>query len=185
MDRLGVPEAEVHELSRQLYHGYGTTMCGLLCHGYQLDVDDWHAAVHDSLEYDRLLLEQPTTRQVLAQLNLQKHLLTNADARHAIKCLKRLGISDCFEVRSSVTSRTDPPTTVVVLWCLLGNPANVTAALCMSKPNDSSVSTCCVEFNAWLLVGRSNMPAPASCLAHASSTVETCVHCLPCKWHVC
>jgi hypothetical protein len=64
VDKLGVPEAEVHDLSRELYHGYGTTMCGLLTHGYQLDVDDWHAAVHDSLEYDKLLHEQPTTRQV-------------------------------------------------------------------------------------------------------------------------
>lgn len=155
VDKLGVPGAEVHELSRELYHGYGTTMCGLLTHGYQLDVDDWHAAVHDSLEYDKLLHEQPTTRQVrcrtatvagcltqacserpapccystlhclagqpavagsvsasllktrialailqvLARCNLQKHLLTNADYRHAVKCLKRLGISDCFQVR--------------------------------------------------------------------------------------
>jgi pyrimidine 5'-nucleotidase len=97
VEKLGVPEAEVHDLSRELYHGYGTTMCGLLTHGYQLDVDDWHAAVHDSLEYDKLLHEQPTTRQVLARCNLQKHLLTNADCRHAVKCLKRLGISDCFQ----------------------------------------------------------------------------------------
>jgi hypothetical protein len=36
--------------------------------------------------------------QVLARCNLQKHLLTNADCRHAVKCLKRLGISDCFQV---------------------------------------------------------------------------------------
>jgi hypothetical protein len=64
VDKLGVPVAEVHDLSRELYHGYGTTMCGLLTHGYQLDVEDWHAAVHDSLEYDKLLHEQPTTRQV-------------------------------------------------------------------------------------------------------------------------
>jgi hypothetical protein len=64
VDKLGVPEAEVADLSRELYHGYGTTMCGLLTHGYQLDVEDWHAAVHDSLEYDKLLHEQPTTRQV-------------------------------------------------------------------------------------------------------------------------
>jgi hypothetical protein len=64
VEKLGVPEAEVADLSQELYHGYGTTMCGLLTHGYQLDVEDWHAAVHDSLEYDKLLHEQPTTRQV-------------------------------------------------------------------------------------------------------------------------
>eukprot|EP00882_Tetradesmus_deserticola_P016551 GHRQ01017685.1.p1 GENE.GHRQ01017685.1~~GHRQ01017685.1.p1 ORF type:complete len:144 (+),score=34.85 GHRQ01017685.1:181-612(+) len=64
VDKLGVSEEAVHDLCRELYHGYGTTMCGLLSQGYQLDVDDWHAAVHDSLEYDTLLHEQPLTRQV-------------------------------------------------------------------------------------------------------------------------
>lgn len=68
--------------------------------GYSVDVDDWHAAVHDTLAYEQLLQEDPQLRDVLARLTLQKHVLTNADARHAVKVFKQLGVSDCFQVRA-------------------------------------------------------------------------------------
>lgn len=68
--------------------------------GYQVDVDDWHAAVHDTLAYEQLLQEDPQLRDVLARLTLQKHVLTNADARHAVKIFKQLGVTDCFQVNA-------------------------------------------------------------------------------------
>eukprot|EP00878_Enallax_costatus_P024460 GHUV01026101.1.p1 GENE.GHUV01026101.1~~GHUV01026101.1.p1 ORF type:complete len:270 (+),score=74.80 GHUV01026101.1:140-949(+) len=95
--KLGIPQQEVQELARQLYHGYGTTMAGLMAAGYQVDVDDWHAAVHDTLAYEQLLQEDPQLLDVLARLTLQKHVLTNADARHAVKVFKQLGVTDCFQ----------------------------------------------------------------------------------------
>eukprot|EP00879_Flechtneria_rotunda_P016446 GHRR01017210.1.p1 GENE.GHRR01017210.1~~GHRR01017210.1.p1 ORF type:complete len:258 (+),score=61.40 GHRR01017210.1:313-1086(+) len=64
--------------------------------GYKLDVDDWHKEVHDTLDYQQLLSKDLKTRELLGRLNLSKHILTNADARHAVKCLHQLGLSDCF-----------------------------------------------------------------------------------------
>jgi hypothetical protein len=76
--------------------------------GYQLDFDDWHAHVHGTLDYGRLLHPQPATRQVLADITLRKHLFTNADAQHAATCLSLMGLSDCFEVRCALMVRRQP-----------------------------------------------------------------------------
>ena len=56
-------------------------------------------ALPDPAHRQALLSAQPDTRQTLADLALQKHLFTNADAKHAAACLSRMGLADCFEVR--------------------------------------------------------------------------------------
>lgn len=94
--KLGVSLNEVEQLTARLYAAHGTTMAGLAAEGHVIDVDDWHAAVHGTLDYDRLLSPDPETRSALADIVPQRHVLTNADAAHAAVCLSRLGIDDCF-----------------------------------------------------------------------------------------
>lgn len=97
---LNVSASEVDALTQQLYYAYGTTMAGLAATGYELDFDHYHSCVHGTLDYQNLLSAQPATRQTLADLKLQKHILTNADAKHTAACLERMGLTDCFQVRT-------------------------------------------------------------------------------------
>jgi len=95
---LGIPASQVEQLTQHLYYTHGTTMAGLAAQGYQLDFDHYHAHVHGTLDYQNLLSAQPDTRKTLADLSLQKHILTNADAKHTAACLERMGLTDCFQV---------------------------------------------------------------------------------------
>lgn len=67
--------------------------------GYHIDFDDWHAAVHGTLPYDRMLREDKAMRQLLQSIDLPKFVFTNADSKHAETCLRLLGIADLFQVR--------------------------------------------------------------------------------------
>ncbi len=66
--------------------------------GYQIDFDHWHAAVHGTLPYKRMLHEDKPLRQLLASIDLPKYVFTNADIQHAETCLRLLGIADLFQV---------------------------------------------------------------------------------------
>ena len=67
--------------------------------GYQIDFDDWHAAVHGTLPYEWMLQEDKAMRQLLQSIDLPKFVFTNADSKHAETCLRLLGIADLFQVR--------------------------------------------------------------------------------------
>lgn len=97
-DELGVPAAEVEDLTQQLYVQHGTTMAGLVARGAQLDYDHYHSRVHATLDYDRLLRPNGA-RELLAAMRpgARKHIFTNADAAHTAACLKRLDLEGCFE----------------------------------------------------------------------------------------
>lgn len=64
--------------------------------GFEIDVDHFHATVHGTLDYERLLQPDPRTRELLLSMDCPRYLLTNADRAHAKVCLERLGIQDCF-----------------------------------------------------------------------------------------
>ena len=66
--------------------------------GYQIDFDDWHAAVHGTLPYEQMLHEDTAMRQLLQSIDLPKYVFTNADIKHAETCLRLLGIADLFQV---------------------------------------------------------------------------------------
>ena len=69
--------------------------------GYQIDFDDWHAAVHGTLPYERMLHEDKAMRELLQSIDLPKYVFTNADTKHAEICLHLLGIADLFQVKAS------------------------------------------------------------------------------------
>jgi pyrimidine 5'-nucleotidase len=96
VERLGMPADEVAEKCADLYLNYGTTLAGLVASGHKIDYDDWHAAVHGSLDYEQYLEPDPALRALLHSIPVRKDIFTNADRRHAERCLDLLGIRDCF-----------------------------------------------------------------------------------------
>ncbi|CAK8576075.1 unnamed protein product [Lathyrus sativus] len=96
LQKLGMEAAKVPELCNSLYKTYGTTMAGLRAIGYDFDYDDFHSSVHGRLPYN-LLKPDLVLKGILQSLPCRKVGFTNADAGHAIRVLKRLGLEDCFE----------------------------------------------------------------------------------------
>ncbi len=66
--------------------------------GYSIDFDDWHAEVHGTLPYDRLLKRDNQLRKFLESIPLPKYIFTNADQKHAETCLDIMGVADLFKV---------------------------------------------------------------------------------------
>ncbi|KAF3330538.1 phosphate metabolism protein 8-like protein [Carex littledalei] len=96
IEKLGIEESRISELSNLLYKNYGTTMAGLRAVGYQFDYDDYHSFVHGRLPYENIKPDH-VLRSILLSLPIRKLIFTNGDKVHAIKALKRLGLEDCFE----------------------------------------------------------------------------------------
>jgi putative hydrolase of the HAD superfamily len=96
IEKLGIEESKISELSNLLYKNYGTTMAGLRAVGYQFDYDNYHSFVHGRLPYEKIKPD-PVLRSILLSLPIRKLIFTNGDKVHAIKALKRLGLEDCFE----------------------------------------------------------------------------------------
>lgn len=94
---LDITQDEVEEMCRELYLNFGTTLAGLIARGYKVDYDHWHDTVHGTLAYEDLLKPDPKLKQLLDSINLPKWIFTNADRKHAVKCLDLLGLSDCFQ----------------------------------------------------------------------------------------
>ncbi|CAD7696607.1 unnamed protein product [Ostreobium quekettii] len=95
--RLAVPPDEVEKLCSDLHAEYGTTLCGLLATGYDIDVEEWHQFVEGTLDYGKLIHRDPTLRDMLCRIQQPKYVFTNADYAHTQKCLQCLGVEDCFQ----------------------------------------------------------------------------------------
>ncbi|MGW8249408.1 MAG: pyrimidine 5'-nucleotidase [Anaerolineales bacterium] len=92
---LGLPPDEVAALRREYYIKYGTTLRGLQIH-HQVDSDDYLAYVHD-LVLEDFLHPDPDLVAMLKSLPLKKYIFTNADAAHAQRVLKLLGVNGTFD----------------------------------------------------------------------------------------
>ncbi|KAF5747557.1 hypothetical protein HS088_TW05G00282 [Tripterygium wilfordii] len=96
VEKLGIAEGKITALGDLLYKNYGTTMAGLRAIGYGFDYDEYHSFVHGRLPYENLKPD-PVLRHLLMTLPIRKIIFTNADKAHALKCLSKLGLEDCFE----------------------------------------------------------------------------------------
>ncbi|KAE9603347.1 hypothetical protein Lal_00008262 [Lupinus albus] len=96
VEKLGIEQSKVDDLSNLLYKNYGTTMAGLRAIGYDFDYDEYHSFVHGRLPYENLKADS-ALRNMLLSLPYRKLVFTNADKVHAAKALSRLGLEDCFE----------------------------------------------------------------------------------------
>lgn len=93
-DPLGFAPGEIQEIRQSYYENYGTTLRGLQTH-HEVDEDDYLAYVHD-LPLEEFISPNPRLRSMLESLPQTKWIFTNADADHAKRVLKVLGIEDCF-----------------------------------------------------------------------------------------
>jgi putative hydrolase of the HAD superfamily/pyrimidine and pyridine-specific 5'-nucleotidase len=90
---LGVPESKMMDL----YKTHGTTLCGLIREGYlnEAQVSDFLSQVHDIALDD--IQPDPKLRAMLLAIPQRRWVFTAATREHAVRCLRRLGIEDCFQ----------------------------------------------------------------------------------------
>ena len=93
-ERLDMPPSEVPTLREHYYHVYGTTMRGLQIH-HGIDPEDYLAYVHDLPLKDYIGPNDELDR-VLAGIETEKAVFTNASAEHARRVLAILGIERHF-----------------------------------------------------------------------------------------
>ncbi|XP_031272122.1 suppressor of disruption of TFIIS-like [Pistacia vera] len=96
VEKCGFPESKASTLRVELFKTYGSTLAGLRVLGYDIDADDYHSFVHGRLPYD-LIKPDIQLRNILRSIPLRKIIFTNSDRNHAMKCLKRLALEDCFD----------------------------------------------------------------------------------------
>jgi len=94
-DRMGFDPAEIAQVREKYYLQYGTTLRGLQAN-HPIDVQDFLAFVHD-LPLREYILPNPELCEVIAGLGTRNLIFTNADAPHARRVLKVLGLEHCFE----------------------------------------------------------------------------------------
>ena len=102
-ERLDMPPAEVPTLREHYYRTYGTTMRGLQIH-HGIDPEDYLAYVHD-IPLEDYIGPNDELDRVLAEIEMEKVVFTNASKEHARRVLKILGIERHFnciiDVRAS------------------------------------------------------------------------------------
>jgi putative hydrolase of the HAD superfamily len=95
VEQLGLPAEDVPEIQRAYFQAYGTTLRGLQMH-YQIDPDAYIAFVHD-LPLKEYIQPNPALKDLLESLPQKRYIFTNADAGHAGRVMRTLGIEDCFD----------------------------------------------------------------------------------------
>ena len=93
--RLGIHPEEVSALRGAYYERYGTTGRGLYLH-YDMDVHDYFEFVHD-LPLEDLLQPDPRLDEMLASLDGEMVIFTNATAEHARRVLQVLQVEQHFD----------------------------------------------------------------------------------------
>jgi pyrimidine 5'-nucleotidase len=94
-ERLGLSPVEVPELRRRFFETYGTTLRGLQKH-YEVDADEYLAFVHD-VPLERYIQPNPELRSIMLDLPQERWIFTNADADHAVRVIRTLGMDGCFQ----------------------------------------------------------------------------------------
>lgn len=93
MRLLNLAENEAHDVQKDYFHRYGTTMAGLMQH-HGVAPEDFLVDVHD-IALDRLDRDE-RLRAGLERLPGQRYIYTNADADYAARVLEARGLSDLF-----------------------------------------------------------------------------------------
>jgi putative hydrolase of the HAD superfamily len=94
-ERMGFNPSEIAQVREKYYLQYGTTLRGLQAN-HTIDAQDFLAFVHD-LPLEDYIQPNPGLCGVISALGTRNLIFTNADAAHARRVLKVLGLGDCFE----------------------------------------------------------------------------------------
>ena len=79
----------------QLFKKHGATAKGLALE-YGIDTFDFMHYVND-FPIDEYLYPDPTVREMILRIPMDRYLLTNADRFHTNRVLRALNLSDCFD----------------------------------------------------------------------------------------
>jgi pyrimidine 5'-nucleotidase len=94
LERMGFDPAEIAQVREKYYLQYGTTLRGLQAN-HVIDVQDFLAYVHD-LPLADFILPNPGLCEIISALDTRNLIFTNADAAHARRVLRVLGLEGCF-----------------------------------------------------------------------------------------
>lgn len=94
-DTIRVTYDEARQMSAVYVAEYGTTFRGLSAH-YAIDPTKYFQVVHD-IDLSKYIQPAPELEELLKSLPPKKYIFTNADAAHANRALKVMGLEDCFE----------------------------------------------------------------------------------------
>lgn len=95
VEKIHLPENEVHSLRHHLFTTYGTTMRGLVAE-YQADEQEYLDFVHD-VPLEKYLHADPALRKTLLYYPQKKIIFTNADSNHARRVIHTLGLDGIFD----------------------------------------------------------------------------------------
>jgi len=95
VERLGIDAAEVSGIRDKYLKSFGTTL-NALRRFHSVDPDEFMNFVHD-IPLRNFINPHPELDQLLGRMKLRKVIFTNADAKHARRVLRRLGIIHHFE----------------------------------------------------------------------------------------
>ncbi len=95
LDEMGFPPDKVPVLRHRLWQQYGTTLRGLQVE-YEVDMAEFLDYVHDVPIEDHLQRD-PELVRMLQSLPQRKYIFTNANAVHARRVMKTLGVLAQFE----------------------------------------------------------------------------------------
>jgi len=90
----GLPRDQAHTLQKKYLVEHGLTLRGLMVH-HGVDPDVYHANLHD-LPLDCLARDDALIA-ALARLPGRRLVFTNADAGHAARVMRHLGLEDLFD----------------------------------------------------------------------------------------
>jgi putative hydrolase of the HAD superfamily len=94
MRLLGVEEGQAHDIQKQYFHQYGTTMAGLMKH-HGVAPEDFLTDVH-AIDLNRIGSDA-RLRAGLEKLKGKRYIYTNADADYAERVLEARGLIDLFD----------------------------------------------------------------------------------------
>lgn len=92
--RLGLDPSQVEGLRAEYYSRYGTTMRGLMVN-HHIDPEDYLAFVQEFPVEDYVTAD-PALAEMLAGIELEKDIFTNASLEYAHRILDRLGVRSYF-----------------------------------------------------------------------------------------
>jgi pyrimidine 5'-nucleotidase len=161
LERLGLAKEQIESLREQYFREYGTTLRGLQAN-YSVDMADYLAFVH-AVPLDRYLHPDSELRAAIAGIPGRKFIFTNADANHANRVLKALGLQGLFDGICDVYSMAPyckpMPEAFALALAAAGNPLPST---CLLLDDQARITRAARQLGFYtVLVGRDEASADA------------------------
>ena len=94
-EKMGFDPAEIETVREKYFREYGTTLRGLQAN-HQVNMDEYLDFVHN-VPLEPHLKPDPELRTALEGIHARKFIFTNADANHAARVTRALGLEGLFD----------------------------------------------------------------------------------------